>query len=391
LLTSINPETNPTIPITYAYDEDGNVATKTDSRAIKTTYGYDQIHRESARSYSNGDPSLAFTYDQTNCLGLANCANIGHRTGMTDAAGSEAWSFDVVDRIRLDQRTTTSSPSNVTKTTTYHLDYAGNTTSITYPTGRVVNYTYDAANRPSTASDGSSGITYATDAQTVPSGCLANAVCYTPQGSVYSVSIGQSSSFTGLNVTETYNNRLQPSEIKAVSTGGSAMDLTYSFVDPSANKNAGHVFSIANNLNSSRSQNFAYDQVNRIISAGTAATTGSFCWGYQFSYDPYGNLLTQSAWTSNYTGCTETTMAPVTADGNNRLTNFGYDASGNTLTDGVNAYTWNGESELQSGGGVNYLYDGEGQRVAKVGTAIFWYGSSGQTSVANRLCWQYPQ
>ena len=158
LLTSINPETNPTIPITYAYDEDGNVATKTDSRAIKTTYGYDQIHRESARSYSNGDPSLAFTYDQTNCLGLANCANIGHRTGMTDAAGSEAWSFDVVDRIRLDQRTTTSSPSNVTNTTTYHLDYAGNTTSITYPTGRVVNYTYDAANRPSTASDGSSGI-----------------------------------------------------------------------------------------------------------------------------------------------------------------------------------------------------------------------------------------
>jgi len=46
------------------------------------------------------------------------------------------------------------------------------------------------------------------------------------------MSIGQSSSFTGLNMTETFNNRLQPSEIKASSTGGNALDLIYNYTDP---------------------------------------------------------------------------------------------------------------------------------------------------------------
>src|SRR5439155_16533869 len=127
-------------------------------------------------------------------------------------------------------------------------DLAGNPTSVTYPSGRTVNYTFDSASRPKTAADGSNGITYATDFQTPPSGCLSGAVCYTPQGTFYALSIGQSSAFTGLNLTHSYNNRLQPNEFKASSSGGNAIDITYSFVDPSTSKNAGHVYSITNNL-----------------------------------------------------------------------------------------------------------------------------------------------
>ena len=143
-------------------------------------------------------------------------------------------------------------------------DLAGNTTSITYPSGRVVNYTYDSASRPKTAADGSNGITYATDFQSAPIGCLSGAVCYTPQGTFYALSIGQSSSFTGLNLTHSYNSRLQPNEFKASSTGGNAIDITYGFVDPVTSHNAGHVYAIANNLDTSRSQTFTYDQLNRI-------------------------------------------------------------------------------------------------------------------------------
>jgi len=54
------------------------------------------------------------------------------------------------------------------------------------------------------------------------------------------------------------------------------------------------VWSITNNLNNSRSQKFTYDQLNRITSAGTTATTGASCWGYQYSYDAWGNLLSQA-------------------------------------------------------------------------------------------------
>src|SRR5207247_11325683 len=67
----------------------------------------------------------------------------------------------------------------------------------------------------------------------------------------------------------------------------------------------------------------------------------------------------------------------MTADGNNHLSGFGYDLSGNTTGDGVNSYSWNAESPLNSGGGVNYLYDGDGRRVAKAGSKLYWYGSGG--------------
>jgi len=193
------------------------------------------------------------------------------------------------------------------------------------------------------------------------------------------MTIGATGSWAGLNASYTYNNRLQPQEIKASSTWGMAIDLTYSFVDPSTTKNAGHVYSIANNLNASRSQNFTYDQLNRIASAGTVGTTGTTCWGYQYSYDAWANLLSQAAWSPNYNGCTQTNMAPVTADANNHISGLTYDPSGNTLTDGVNTYVWDGESQLKSAGGVNYLYDGDGRRVAKVGTKLYWYGSGGET------------
>lgn len=375
MLTSNNPESG---LITYTYYADGAVNTKADARAITTTYTYDALRRELGQTYSNGDPALSFTYDQSACLGLSACQNIGHRTSMTDGAGSEAWAYQVdktnLRNIHQEQRTTTSSPNNITQNTTYYLDLAGNVTQLVYPTGRTVNYAYDSANRPISAADGSSGITYATDWKTPNSGCLANAVCYTPQGSVYNMSLGQSSSYNGFNFSETFTSRLQPNEIKA----GTALDITYSFVDPVTQKNAGHVYGITNNLNSSRSQTFTYDQLNRISSAGTSATTGSYCWGYQYSYDVWGNLLAQAGWTQYYGSCSETTMGSVTANANNQITGFSYDASGNTLGDGTYSYTWNGESQMKTAGGVTYSYDGDGRRVAKVGSKLYWYGSGGE-------------
>jgi RHS repeat-associated protein len=284
----------------------------------------------------------------------------------------------------VNQRTT----SGVTKTTTYILDYAGNTTQVTYPTGRVVNYSYDSADRPSTAADGSNGITYATGFQTSPGGtCIANVTCYTPQGTFYALSIGQSSTFTnGLNLTHKYNARLQPLEFQASSSGGNAIDITYSFTDPSAGGNAGHVFSITNNLDSTRSQAFVYDQLNRITSAQTTSTystSPAHCWGETYSLDAWGNLNSLAATTnSNYTGCTEESGFSTTADGNNHLPIFSYDPSGNTQNDSTISYTWDGESQLKSatnnGTTTNYTYDGAGRRASKVGGKLYWYGSGGE-------------
>jgi RHS repeat-associated protein len=388
LSTSNNPEVG---TITYKYDLDANCASpnsyptllvsKTDARGIRTCAQYDALNREIVLTYSNGDPTITTTYDQSACLGLSPCQNIGQRTSVTDAAGSEAWSYQVDATnhrsVHVNQRTTNS----ITKNSTYYLDLAGNVTQAVYPTGRTVNYTFDAADRPSTAVDGSNGITYANDFQSAPTGCLTGKVCYTPQGSFYALSIGQTASFTGLNLTHTYNNRLQPNEFRASSTGGSAIDISYGFVDPVTTHNAGHVYSITNNLDTTRSQNFTYDQLNRITSAlttSTHATSPAHCWGETYTLDAWANLNSIAATTnSNYTGCTQESGFATTADGNNHLPAFSYDSSGNTQNDGTVAYTWDAESQLKSAGGVNYAYEGSGRRVSKSNGKLYWYGSGG--------------
>lgn len=375
LLTSNNPEVG---TITYTYDADGNVATKQDARSITSTYAYDALNRETSTTYSNSDPTITTTYDQSGCLGLSACQNIGHATSITDGAGSEAWAYQVDSAnqrsVHVNQRTT----SSITKTSTYYFDLAGNLTSITYPTGRVVNYTYDAANRPQTAVDSANGITYAGAQSSPPTGCPSTGVCYTPEGTEYSAAVGKTSSFNGVNLSETYNTRLQPLEIKAGPSSGNVIDITYSFVDSGTGKNAGHVNSITNNLNSSRTQSFSYDQVNRILTAGTTATSGTYCWGYQYNYDAWGNLLAQAGWSPNYNGCTEATMGSVNADGNNHISGLTYDASGNTTNDGTIAYTYDAESQIKTAAGVTYTYDGSGRRVSKSNGKLYWYGSGGE-------------
>ncbi|MGC2465571.1 MAG: RHS repeat-associated core domain-containing protein, partial [Candidatus Acidiferrum sp.] len=241
-----------------------------------------------------------------------------------------------------------------------------------------MNFTFDGADRPQAATDGSNGITYATGQASPPTGCSSSGVCYTPQGTEYGAAIGKTSTFDGINLSETYNSRLQPLEIKASSSGGNAFDISYSFADPATGGNAGHVYSISNNLNGSRSQSFSYDSLNRIVNAGTTATSGTYCWGYQYDYDAWANLKDQLGWSPNYNGCSEATMATVTADGNNHISGFTYDKRGNTQNDGSIDYTYDAESQIKSAAGVTYSYDGSGRRVSKSNGKLYWYDAGSE-------------
>src|SRR5262249_25550013 len=149
--------------------------------------------------------------------------------------------------------------------------------------------------RPSKATDGSNGITYATGFQTPPSqtNCVSTAVCYTPQGTFYALSIGQSSTFTGLNLKHTYNFRLQPNEFSASSSAVNAIDIPHNLVDPATTKNAGHVYGLTNKPDTTRSQSFTYDQLNRITGAQTTSTfstSAAHCWSEVYTVDPWANL-----------------------------------------------------------------------------------------------------
>ena len=52
--------------------------------------------------------------------------------------------------------------------------------------------------------------------------------------------------------------------------------------------------------------------------------------------------------------------------------------SGNVLADGTNTYAWNAESEIKTAAGVNYTYDGDGNRVQKSNGKIYWYGAGSE-------------
>jgi YD repeat-containing protein len=67
-----------------------SVCRATDARGITTTYTYDAENRLAGKSYSNGDPSISYFYDQTSFNGLSITNGKGRRTGMSDGSGQTA-------------------------------------------------------------------------------------------------------------------------------------------------------------------------------------------------------------------------------------------------------------------------------------------------------------
>jgi RHS repeat-associated protein len=327
------------------------VCRKTDARSITTSYTYDAMDRVTGRSYSNGDASLTYYYDQTSYNGLTITNGKGRRTGMSDGSGQTAWSFDKMGRIVAEERTI----SSITKTMSYGYNVDGSLASITYPSGRVVNYTYGNDARPVSAVDSANSINYATSATYAPPGEFASMV----NGEV-------SGGFAGITRDASYNNRLFPTALSASSSNGTALSLSYTYF---AN---GNVNVETNGRDNGRTATYTYDALNRVISGSSQATSGSDCWGQSFAYDRYANLTTTSS-----TQCT----APIlnlSVNTNNQITSsgFSYDASGDLTGDGVNSYSWNAEAHLKSAASVTYTYDGDLRRVEKSNGTLYWYCAS---------------
>ena len=403
LTSSTNPESSysssngTTVPTTYVYDADGNLTSKTmpaqnqtGTTTVTLSYCYDALNRLTSKAYTNqscpmGSPIASYSYDQTTSNGLTVTNGIGRSTGMTDAAGNEAWSYDVMGRVLKDQRTLNS----ITKSTTYvYLPYVdGSINTITYPSGRVFAYTTGLADRLTSVVD--SSVNYATAAH------------YTPGGALAGILNG-----TNLSSTFLYNSRLQPCWIYA--TTGTAMstntsctatdpgpanilDLQYNFALGTADN--GNVLGITNNRDTTRSQAFTYDALNRILTAETTsthATSPTHCWGESYQYDnqttggAWGNLTNINVASSAYNGCAHAESLSVTASAQNQISGNGYDTAGNAISYGTASYTYNAENQLTQAAATStagYVYDGDGKRVEKTsgGTPykLYWYGAGG--------------
>jgi RHS repeat-associated protein len=323
------------------------VCRRTDARSITTTYSYDAMDRLTGKSYSNGDASVTYHYDQTSYNGLTISNGKGQRTGMSDGSGQTAWSYDTMGRIVAEERTI----GTVTKTASYSYNLDGSLASITYPSGRVLSYTYGNDGRLVSAVDSANSINYAKSAT------------YAPPGGLASVVSGQSGSFNGITTGNSYNSRLFPTGLSASSSNGTALSLSYTYF---AN---GNVNVETNGRDNGRTATYTYDALNRVSTAKSQATSGSDCWGQSFGYDRYANLTTTSS-----TQCSAP-MLSLSVNTDNQITNSGftYDAAGDLTADGVNTYSWNAEAHLKSAAGVTYTYDGDLRRVKKSSGTLYWY------------------
>jgi YD repeat-containing protein len=214
LTSAANPESG---TITYAYDADGNVITKTaplpnqtGSTTVTTTNTYDKLNRVIKKSYTDSyTPLVQFGYDG---VALGGCTiappgdtdtyPVGRKTSMCDGSGAASWAHDKMGRV-LSERRTIGAVAGDYETDAYNL----NGSPITVTTlGYGVTYTYSTAARPLTATNYTGGTTK-----------FVSGAIYAPPGELAGATLGSATGFAGFTVNNSYNDRLQPALLSASS------------------------------------------------------------------------------------------------------------------------------------------------------------------------------
>jgi len=339
-----SPDTGVT---TYTYDKAGNRLRQTDARGVVTNYSYDALNRLKTVTYpANTTENITYTYDNWLYCSLCN----GHLSIVSDASGQTVYFRDALGNIGLANHYI----GSVGHPVKYTYDLAGKRTSVTYPSGRIVNYTLDALGRIS-------GITTRLNAGSSPQPVV-SAVNYKPFGPATRFNYGN-----GLQQLMDYDLDYRVSNIKTGVGGNDFHSASYDY------DGVNNITAILDGIDAGNDQAFDYDVLNRLSSA-----TGRYG-TLEYTYDGVGNRLTQTF--NTVTGATTETYAldpgsnrllMVTSTGN-QLRTFTYTATGNVATDTVGfqaTFTYNNANRLKrvinQGVTADYTYNVLGQRVKKV-------------------------
>lgn len=332
--------TSPDSGITsYTYDLNGNLKTKTDAKGITATYSYDNANRLTKIEFPDPKDNVSYSYD--------SCINgKGRLCSMTDPAGTTTYDYTQKGQVSKETRTIDST-SFVTQ---YSYDKNGNTTSITYPSGRIVSYGYTSDKVTQLLNNGAA---------------LASAITYKPFGNITGLTFGN-----GIQQTNSYDQQYRLTQI----TAQGIQNLGYSY-----DKNS-NITQITDNLDTTKTKTYGYDSLDRL-------TTASGPWGsLSYSYDQNGNRTTETknSATTNYSYKPSTNqLASTTGDKNYSFT---FDQNGNTQTENTKNYTYNQNQRLiKVAEGTTtkgeYLYNANGQRIKKTAnnqTSYFIFDQQGQ-------------
>lgn len=331
--TQNSPDTGVT---TRTFDAAGNVKTSRDARLRTTTYTYDALHRLTQATYADATFST-YGYDQ-------GANGVGRLTSMTDPGPvTTSWTYTAMGRVATKVQTVGSGATARTHQLTYAYNpTTGQLTSVTYPSGKVISYTYGATSKDleSIAINGANA---------------ASAITYHPFGGVKRMTLGNG---------QVWSNSLdQDGRVVNYTLGA----VTYTVAWDAANRITGITSS-----QTATNRTFGYDNLDRVTSF---ATTGR---SQGFTYDATGNLLTKS----DLTGATQTNYTFTIAPTSNRMTGisnlgigYSFDAAGNRTGDGRITYDYNQRGRMNQVRIINgaitdtydYLINGINLRVRKTG------------------------
>jgi RHS repeat-associated protein len=305
LIQQISPVTGTTV---YRYDAAGNLTQKIDSRGVTTNFTFDALNRKTASSYPNSSAeNVTLTYDQS-----GHGFGIGRLTSVIDGAGTLSRSFDERGNIVSESRV----HSGVTLGTAYTYDGGSRISSITYPSGALVNYARDSIGRISGITEKSPGGSTAT--------VLSN-IGYQPFGRISAQAFGNS-----VLETRSFDSDYEMTNVTG-GAGSPLQNLTYTFDAD------GNVTSVTDAVGLN-TQTLNYDNLDHL--AGATGTYGTL----SYIYDANGNRLSDGPNSS-------------ALDGLGTVTGFAYNQSGRL------ASTTSGAQQL-----TQYSYDAFGRRIVKTGT-----------------------
>ena len=315
---------------TFAYDANGNLTRVVDANGNATSdpndgitnYSYDVLNRLSSISYSDGTPSVSYSYDAA-----------GNRTSMIDGAGTQSYSYDALNRLTAVTRGDDSFG--------YAYDAAGEITQRTYP-GRQTNYAY---------TDDSS-------LTTVTSGGATTSYTYDIAGNPVRVDLPAAN---GYAETRIYDRAGRLNEVRNERAG-----TTLSFAD--------YVYDpVGNPIQITTGDGLAalsYDNRDRLTEVCyQASCPGGSDPFIRWAYDAVGNRTSEArpagTTTYNYDAADELTASSGPAG----TTNYTFDADGRQTQADDRSFAWNIANELVSTSAgsamATYSYDGDGNRLSE--------------------------
>jgi RHS repeat-associated protein len=306
----------------------GLATSATDARGKTTTYTYDALNRLTKDNFATGTDST-YEYDG----GTAGAPNAkGRLTKIVDEAATTTWTYTSQGRVATKTQVTGSNTLSVT----YGYDASGRLNAITYPSGKVVGRTFDAAGRVASI--------------TVGSTTILSAASWFPFGAVKGFTWGNGTAYS-----RTFD---ADGRVKTFPVGTSTRTIVYD--------DAGRITWITDSGTPSLNLNAGYDVLDRLTSyIGYPANQS-------YSYDANGNRTGVTIEASSYPYTVATTSNRLTATaGPAPAKTHSFDAAGNITADGTQTFVYSDRGRMASttrgSNTVTYKYNALGQRLRKQG------------------------